>query len=153
MFFVWKGNPRNTTWQRHLDHKHGGDAHWHYSFNCILFDPTNFVGSILDSFLSHLNHYMDLLQCEITTFMEDIVHNKMRNTYWIQKLLQDWLLDPLNPRNLRSYLRLGTLPTRRSFFAKLLKILYIIACISFTFFTISKIWLTLINTNLTKSMM
>ena len=49
MFYVWEGNHRVTAWWRHVNNFHRDDEAWHISVHCIVLDPRNEAGVLLDA--------------------------------------------------------------------------------------------------------
>ena len=49
MFYVWEGNHRVTTWWRHVNNFHRDDEAWHISVHCIVLDPRDETGVLLDA--------------------------------------------------------------------------------------------------------
>ena len=49
MFYVWEGNHRVTAWWRHVNSFHHDDEAWHISVHCIVLDPRNETGVLLDA--------------------------------------------------------------------------------------------------------
>ena len=56
MFYVWEGNHRVTAWWRHVNNFHGNDEAWHISVHCIVLDPRNETGVLLDA-MNDINWY------------------------------------------------------------------------------------------------
>ena len=56
MFYVWEGNHRVTAWWRHVNHFHRNDEAWHISVHCIVLDPRNETGVLLDA-MNDINWY------------------------------------------------------------------------------------------------
>ena len=56
MFYVWEGNHRITAWWRHVNNFHRDDEAWHISVHCIVFDPRNETGVLLDA-MNDINWY------------------------------------------------------------------------------------------------
>ena len=56
MFYVWEGNHRVTAWWRHVNSFHRNDGAWHISVHCIVLDPRNETGVLLDA-MNDINWY------------------------------------------------------------------------------------------------
>ena len=56
MFYVWEGNHRVTAWWRHVNSFHRDDEAWHISVHCIVLDPRNETGVLLDA-MNDINWY------------------------------------------------------------------------------------------------
>ena len=49
MFYVWDGNHRHTAWMRHINNHHADDPEWHLTVHCIILDPRDQVGNLLNA--------------------------------------------------------------------------------------------------------
>ena len=49
MFYVWVGNHRVTAWWHHVNNFHRDDEASHISVHCIVLDPRNEIGVLLDA--------------------------------------------------------------------------------------------------------
>ena len=56
MFYMWEGNHRVTAWWRHVNNFHCNDKAWHISVHCIVLDPRNETGVLLDA-MNDINWY------------------------------------------------------------------------------------------------
>ena len=56
MFYVWEGNHRVTAWWRHVNSFHRDDEAWHILVHCIVLDPRNETGVLLDA-MNDINWY------------------------------------------------------------------------------------------------
>ena len=56
MFYVWEGNHRITAWWHHVNNFHHNDEVWHISIHCVLLDPRNETGVLLDA-MNDINWY------------------------------------------------------------------------------------------------
>ena len=56
MFYVWEGNHQVTAWWRHVNNFHRNDEALHISVHCIVLDPRNETGVLLDA-MNDINWY------------------------------------------------------------------------------------------------
>ena len=56
MFYMWEGNHRVTAWWHHVNNFHHNDEAWHISVHCIVLDPWNETGLLLDA-MNDINWY------------------------------------------------------------------------------------------------